>query len=164
MGNRAAGGGGGGVNSWENDPGTPGRAGNTSTIPNYAENTGNFGGLASNGVAEIGGGGGGGTLYRGAHFDSYQVSTGRGGHAAGGIYNSGILTLLGTEFSGNLGAGGGGGSGFTDAGPHYYSGNGGTGVGALWNAGGSVRLDASTEATLTAQNAGAGGKIETNTY
>ena len=64
---------------------------------------------------------------------------GRGGHAVGGIYNSGTLTLLGTDFSGNLGAGGGGGSGIT-LWPEFVSGNGGTGVGSLWNAGGSVRI------------------------
>lgn len=88
---------------------------------------------------------------------------GRGGHAVGGIYNSGTLTLLGTDFSGNLGAGGGGGSGIT-VWPEFISGSGGTGVGALWNAGGSVRMDASTQGALTTGNSGAGGKVELNSW
>ncbi len=164
-GNRAAGGGGGGVGGDEG--GTPGRAGNTSTDPNLNYN--NFfgsgqpskhqsGGLASDGVFTIGGGGGGSSGYRGQPFDGDQKA-GRGGHAVGGIYNSGALTLLGTDFSGNLGAGGGGGSGIT-LWPEFVSGNGGTGVGALWNAGGSVRMDASTQGALTTGNSGAGGKVE----
>ncbi|WP_445009218.1 Ig-like domain-containing protein [Pseudomonas tohonis] len=61
----------------------------------------------------------------------------------------------------NLGAGGGGGGGVSSDQVGYgRSGNGGAGgagVGAIWNAGGTVRMDATSAGTLATGNAGAGG-------
>ncbi|WP_178119528.1 Ig-like domain-containing protein [Pseudomonas sp. SCB32] len=123
-------------------------------INSFGYTVGGTGGTASNGSASIGGGGGG----AGA-----SAAGGIGGAAVGGIYNTstGILTITGSTITNNLGAGGGGGGGVSAYQTGYaHTGNGGTGgagVGALWNAGGNVRMDAATASTLSIGNAGAGG-------
>lgn len=114
------------------------------TLSGYA--AGGGGGTASASIS-IGGGGGGA---------SYEGDGGLGGSAAGAIYNSGSLTLLGSVISNNVGAGGGGGGGampgFIGAG-----GGGGLGVGGVWNAvSGILKFDSSSIGALTS-NAGAGG-------
>jgi len=120
----------------------------------YGYTAGGKGGTASNGSTSIGGGGGG----MGA-----SAMGGRGGAAAGGIYNTstGTLTITGSIITNNLGAGGGGGGGVSAYQTTYgHSGNGGSGgagVGAVWNAGGTVRMDAATASTLSIGNVGAGG-------
>ncbi|WP_237149828.1 beta strand repeat-containing protein, partial [Metapseudomonas otitidis] len=104
----------------------------------------------------IGGGGGGGGV---------SALGGKGGAAAGGIFNasSGILTIVNSSLTNNLGAGGGGGGGVSSdaaTGPGNRVGNGGAGgagVGAIWNAGGTVRMDNTSFNTLTNGNIGAGG-------
>lgn len=117
---------------------------------------GGGGGSANNGSTSIGGGGGGGGV---------AAVGGKGGAAAGGIYNtsSGILTIVNSSLTNNLGAGGGGGGGVSNdaaTGPGNRVGNGGAGgagVGAIWNAGGTVRMDNTSFNTLTNGNIGAGG-------
>ncbi|MGC8099925.1 Ig-like domain-containing protein [Metapseudomonas otitidis] len=117
---------------------------------------GGGGGSANNGTTSIGGGGGGGGV---------AAVGGKGGAAAGGIYNtsSGILTIVNSSLTNNLGAGGGGGGGVSNdaaTGPGNRVGNGGAGgagVGAIWNAGGTVRMDNTSFNTLTNGNIGAGG-------
>ncbi|WP_276574700.1 Ig-like domain-containing protein [Metapseudomonas otitidis] len=117
---------------------------------------GGGGGSANNGTTSIGGGGGGGGV---------AAVGGKGGAAAGGIFNasSGILTIVNSSLTNNLGAGGGGGGGVSSdaaTGPGNRVGNGGAGgagVGAIWNAGGTVRMDSTSFNTLTNGNIGAGG-------
>jgi len=115
----------------------------------YGYTYGGDGGTASNGSISIGGGGGGG---------GYNFGGGRGGHATGGIYNTGLLTITSSSITNNIAAGGGGGGG----GATGISGNGGdagSGIGAIWNAGGTVRLDAATNTSLATGNVGAAGGI-----
>ena len=110
---------------------------------------GGSGGTASNGSISIGGGGGGG---------GYSFAGGRGGNATGGIYNTGILTITTSTITNNIAAGGGGGGG----GASGISGNGGdagSGIGAIWNAGGTVQIDAATNTSLATGNVGAAGGI-----
>ncbi|BCG26160.1 hypothetical protein TUM18999_43510 [Pseudomonas tohonis] len=115
---------------------------------------GGAGGGASNGSISIGGGGGG---------SGSSALGGKGAAAVGGIYNSstGFLTIVSSSVTNNLGAGGGGGGGVSSDQVGYgRSGNGGAGgagVGAIWNAGGTVRMDATSAGTLATGNAGAGG-------
>ncbi|MBG6079082.1 autotransporter-associated beta strand protein [Rubrivivax gelatinosus] len=117
---------------------------------------GGGGGSANNGSTSIGGGGGGGGV---------AAVGGKGGAAAGGIFNasSGILTIVNSSVTNNLGAGGGGGGGVSSdaaTGPGNRVGNGGAGgagVGAIWNSGGTVRMDSTSFNTLVIGNAGAGG-------
>ncbi len=117
---------------------------------------GGGGGSANNGSTSIGGGGGGGGV---------AAVGGKGGAAAGGIYNasSGILTIVNSSVTNNLGAGGGGGGGVSSdaaTGPGNRVGNGGAGgagVGAIWNAGGTVRMDNTSFTSLSTGNVGAGG-------
>uniref|UniRef100_UPI0037C95FA5 Ig-like domain-containing protein n=1 Tax=Pseudomonas tohonis TaxID=2725477 RepID=UPI0037C95FA5 len=116
---------------------------------------GGGGGSANNGTTSIGGGGGGGGV---------SAVGGKGGRC-GGIFNasSGILTIVNSSLTNNLGAGGGGGGGVSSdaaTGPGNRVGNGGAGgagVGAIWNAGGTVRMDATSAGTLATGNVGAGG-------
>ncbi|MES2536294.1 MAG: Ig-like domain-containing protein [Pseudomonadota bacterium] len=93
----------------------------------------------------IGGGGGG------AGFDRAGAD---GGGAAGAIYNSGTLTIVGTSaFSGNIAAGGGGGG----SGSNFHGGLGGRGVGAIWNAStGIVRITASNYSAIGSNGAVSG--------
>ena len=95
------------------------------------------------------GGGGGGT--------GWDATGGAGGNAAGGIYNSGTLTIIGTSaITNNLGAGGGGGGG---GGGGNTEGLGGRGVGAIWNtATGNIQITAGNYAAMTG-NAAASGSI-----
>ncbi|PJE41522.1 MAG: hypothetical protein CUR33_11890, partial [Pseudomonas sp.] len=93
-----------------------------------------------------------------------SAAGGKGGAAVGGIYNAstGILTIVNSSVTNNLGAGGGGGGGvssdrFAYDGRVGNGGAGGAGVGAIWNAGGTVRMDSTSFNTLNAGNAGAGG-------
>ncbi|NCT84572.1 MAG: DUF4347 domain-containing protein [Comamonadaceae bacterium] len=117
---------------------------------------GGGGGSANNGSTSIGGGGGGGGV---------SAAGGKGGAAAGGIFNasSGILTIVNSSLTNNLGAGGGGGGGVSSdaaTGPGNRVGNGGAGgagVGAIWNAGGTVRMDNTSFNSLVNGNIGAGG-------
>ncbi|NMY39756.1 DUF4347 domain-containing protein [Pseudomonas sp. WS 5013] len=117
---------------------------------------GGGGGSANNGTTSIGGGGGGGGV---------SAVGGKGGAAAGGIFNasSGILTIVNSSLTNNLGAGGGGGGGVSSdaaTGPGNRAGNGGAGgagVGAIWNAGGTVRMDNTSFNSLVNGNIGAGG-------
>nr|WP_268870288.1 Ig-like domain-containing protein [Pseudomonas sp. P818] len=126
--------------------------GNGSNTPGYT--VGGAGGGASNGSISIGGGGGG---------SGSSALGGKGGAAVGGIYNgsTGFLTIVNSSVTNNLGAGGGGGGGVSSDQVGYgRSGNGGAGgagVGAIWNAGGTVRMDATSAGTLATGNAGAGG-------
>ena len=110
---------------------------------------GGSGGTANNGALSIGGGGGGG-----AYADIGAV----GGAAVGGIYNSGTLTLLGSTVSGNVGAGGGGGSGGASGQGFYGAGaDGGRGVGGIWNtSSGTLNLDSTSNSAMSS-NVGAGG-------
>ncbi|WP_277344946.1 Ig-like domain-containing protein [Metapseudomonas otitidis] len=127
--------------------------GNGSSISGYT--AGGSGGLAHNGSTSIGGGGGGG---------GSSAAGGRGAAATGGIYNSssGILTIVNSSVTNNLGAGGGGGGGVSNDQAANYSrvgsgGDGGAGVGAIWNAGGTVRMDSTSFNTLGTGNVGGGG-------
>ena len=105
---------------------------------------GNGGTAAINGVSIGGGGGGGG----------YTDLPGAGGTAVGGIFNSGILKLLGGTVSGNLAAGGGGGGAYFARGA-TPGGAGGSAVGGILNTG-TLRLD-NASVTLNAAGAGAPG-------
>jgi uncharacterized repeat protein (TIGR02059 family) len=125
--------------------------GNGSNTAGYI--VGGSGGVANNGSISIGGGGGGSS-----------AAGGRGAAAAGGIYNSssGILTIVNSSVTNNLGAGGGGGGGVaSDQAANYgrvgSGGDGGAGVGAIWNAGGTVRMDSTSFNTLGTGNVGGGG-------
>jgi uncharacterized repeat protein (TIGR02059 family) len=127
--------------------------GNGSNTAGYI--VGGSGGVANNGSISIGGGGGGG---------GSSAAGGRGAAAAGGIYNSssGILTIVNSSVTNNLGAGGGGGGGVaSDQAANYgrvgSGGDGGAGVGAIWNAGGTVRMDSTSFNTLGTGNVGGGG-------
>ncbi|WP_236209769.1 beta strand repeat-containing protein, partial [Pseudomonas tohonis] len=127
--------------------------GNGSNTDGYT--AGGAGGGANNGSISIGGGGGGG---------GSSAAGGRGAAAAGGIYNSssGILTIVNSSVTNNLGAGGGGGGGVAsdqaaNSGRTGSGGDGGAGVGAIWNAGGTVRMDATSAGTLATGNVGGGG-------
>ncbi|WP_236197151.1 Ig-like domain-containing protein [Pseudomonas glycinae] len=115
----------------------------------YYSNGGN-GGTASNGTISIGGGGGG------AGWDKVG---GVGGNAAGGIYNAstGTLKIVGTSvISNNIGAGGGGGGGSGQGSNNLNGGDGGRGVGAIWNQGGTVLITASNFSSITGNAAGSG--------
>ncbi|HEY8160284.1 MAG TPA: DUF4347 domain-containing protein, partial [Methylobacter sp.] len=113
--------------------------------------SGGAGGTANNGSISIGGGGGG----MGANFTG-----GAGGNAAGAIYNTaaGTITITNSSITNNIAAGGGGGGG--GAALYANTGNGGAGgrgIGGIWNAGGTVRMDAGTYTTMVTGNTGAGG-------
>ena len=123
--------------------------GSGSTYSGTGYVVGGAGTTANNGTISIGGGGGGtGTNRPG----------GIGGHAAAGIHNTGMLTVLSSSITGNIAAGGGGGGGGS---ANYANtgdgGAGGAGIGAIWNQGGTARLDAASFATLSTGNVGAGG-------
>ncbi|WCD78901.1 Ig-like domain-containing protein [Pseudomonas sp. TUM22785] len=126
--------------------------GNGSSTAGYT--AGGSGGVANNGSISIGGGGGGG---------GSSAAGGKGAAAVGGIYNSstGFLTIVNSSVTNNLGAGGGGGGGVSADQVGYGrsgdGGAGGAGVGAIWNAGGTVRMDATSAGTLSTGNVGAGG-------
>lgn len=126
--------------------------GNGSNTAGYT--AGGSGGVANNGSISIGGGGGGG---------GSSAAGGKGAAAVGGIYNSstGFLTIVNSSVTNNLGAGGGGGGGVSADQVGYGrsgdGGAGGAGVGAIWNAGGTVRMDATSAGTLSTGNVGAGG-------
>ncbi|MGB8170291.1 MAG: Ig-like domain-containing protein, partial [Chthoniobacteraceae bacterium] len=113
--------------------------------------TGGAGATASNGSISIGGGGGGTGVNR---------PGGAGGDAAGGFYNAptGTLTIINSSITNNIAAGGGGGGGGSQ---NYAStgngGVGGIGIGGIWNKGGIVRLDSTTNLTLITGNIGTGG-------
>jgi hypothetical protein len=103
---------------------------------------GGAGGSATVGGTTIGGGGGGsGWAYTGT----------TGGNAAGGIYNSGTLFVLGTSaITSNAGAAGGGGGGQT-------GGIGGIAAGGIWNtAGGTVHMTSAAYSAMTGNAAGGG--------
>ena len=115
----------------------------------YYSNGGN-GGTASNGTISIGGGGGG------AGWDKVG---GVGGNAAGGIYNAstGTLKIVGTSvISNNIGAGGGGGGGSGQGSNNLNGGDGGRGVGAIWNQGGTVLITAANFSAISGNAAGSG--------
>ena len=115
---------------------------------------GGNGGTANNGSISIGGGGGG----MGA-----SGAGGAGGNAAAAIYNyaSGTITILNSSITNNIAAGGGGGGGVSSyqagLGRSGNGGAGGTAVGGIWNAGGTVRIDSTTNTSLSTGNIGAGG-------
>jgi hypothetical protein len=112
---------------------------------------GGNGGTANNGSISIGGGGGGASYDRGG---------GRGGNAVGAIYNTGTLTITGGSITNNIGAGGGGGGGAASGSSN--SGNGGdagSGTGAIWNAGGTLRIDSTTNTSLATGNIGGAGGV-----
>ncbi|TLG93377.1 DUF4347 domain-containing protein [Pseudomonas edaphica] len=118
----------------------------------YGYTNGSVGGTAASGGLSIGGGGGG---------SGWNGAGGRGGAAAGGIYNASgaTLTIVGTSsITGNIGAGGGGGGGSASgSGTALNGGDGGLGVGAIWNKG-NVLITASNFAALGgAANSGASG-------
>jgi len=115
----------------------------------YYSNGGN-GGTANNGTISIGGGGGG------AGWDKVG---GAGGNAAGGIYNAstGTLKIVGTSvISNNIGAGGGGGGGSGQGSNNLNGGDGGRGVGAIWNQGGTVLITAANFSAISGNAAGSG--------
>ncbi len=110
---------------------------------------GGNGGLANNGTIRIGGGGGGA---------GYAYGGGAGGNASAGIHNTGTLTITGSAITNNIAAGGGGGGGAAPGSASSgHGGTGGSGVGGIWNAGGTVNLDASTNTSLSTGNTGAAG-------
>ncbi|WP_413044195.1 DUF4347 domain-containing protein [Pseudomonas sp. YJ42] len=123
------------------------------TGTNYGYTAGGTGGTATNGSTSIGGGGGG---------MGSSSAGGSGAAATGGLYNTstGVLTIISSTISNNLGAGGGGGGGVSAYQAAYgrtgNGGAGGAGVGAIWNAGGTVQMDSSTFANMSG-NVGAGG-------
>ncbi|MFJ3486908.1 Ig-like domain-containing protein [Pseudomonas sp. NPDC090202] len=115
----------------------------------YYSNGGN-GGTANNGTLSIGGGGGG---------SGWDKVGGVGGNAAGGIYNAstGTLKVIGTSvISNNIGAGGGGGGGSGQGSNNLNGGDGGRGVGAIWNQGGTVLITASNFSNISGNAAGSG--------
>ncbi|MDD0969193.1 MULTISPECIES: Ig-like domain-containing protein [Pseudomonas] len=115
----------------------------------YYSNGGN-GGTASNGTISIGGGGGG---------SGWDKVGGVGGNAAGGIYNAstGTLKIVGTSvISNNIGAGGGGGGGSGQGSNNLNGGDGGRGVGAIWNQGGTVLITAANFSAISGNAAGSG--------
>ena len=115
----------------------------------YYSNGGN-GGTANNGTISIGGGGGG---------SGWDKVGGVGGNAAGGIYNAstGTLKIVGTSvISNNLGAGGGGGGGSGQGSNNLNGGDGGRGVGAIWNQGGTVLITAANFSAISGNAAGSG--------
>ena len=148
-GNTNLGGNGGGYQS--NSGGRGGSTiGGAGGIATYGYSHGGAGGTATNGSISIGGGGGG---------SGWDVKGGTGGAAAGGIYNTGTITIIGSSIiSNNLGAGGGGGGGLAvgSSSSSENGGDGGVGVGAIYNAGGTVRMTAANYAAMTG-NAGASG-------
>ncbi|MFK3606732.1 Ig-like domain-containing protein [Pseudomonas fluorescens] len=118
----------------------------------YGYTNGSAGGTAASGGLSIGGGGGG---------SGWNAAGGKGGAAAGGIYNASgaTLTIVGTSsITGNIGAGGGGGGGSAaGSGTTFNGGDGGLGVGAIWNKG-AVLITAANFATLGGtSNTGASG-------
>ena len=118
----------------------------------YGYTNGSAGGTASSGALSIGGGGGG---------SGWDGAGGKGGGAAGGIYNASgaTLTIVGTSsITGNIGAGGGGGGGSAaGSGTTLNGGDGGLGVGAIWNKG-TVLITAANFAALGGSaNTGASG-------
>ncbi|NMX41717.1 DUF4347 domain-containing protein [Pseudomonas veronii] len=126
-----------------------GGAGSTGT---YGYTNGSAGGTAASGGLSIGGGGGG---------SGWNGAGGKGGGAAGGIYNASgaTLTIVGTSsITGNIGAGGGGGGGSAaGSGTTLNGGDGGLGVGAIWNKG-TVLITAANFAALGGSaNTGASG-------
>jgi hypothetical protein len=126
-----------------------GGAGSTGT---YGYTNGSAGGTAISGALSIGGGGGG---------SGWDGAGGKGGGAAGGIYNASgaTLTIVGTSsITGNIGAGGGGGGGSAaGSGTSLNGGDGGLGVGAIWNKG-TVLITAANFAALGGSaNTGASG-------
>ncbi|MBH3408074.1 DUF4347 domain-containing protein [Pseudomonas glycinae] len=115
----------------------------------YYSNGGN-GGTANNGTISIGGGGGG---------SGWDKVGGAGGNAAGGIYNAstGTLKIVGTSvISNNIGAGGGGGGGSGQGSNNLNGGDGGRGVGAIWNQGGTVLITAANFSAISGNAAGSG--------
>ena len=115
----------------------------------YYSNGGN-GGTANNGTISIGGGGGG---------SGWDKVGGVGGNAAGGIYNAstGTLKIIGTSvISNNIGAGGGGGGGSGQGSNNLNGGDGGRGVGAIWNQGGTVLITSSNFSAISGNAAGSG--------
>ncbi|WP_256994665.1 Ig-like domain-containing protein [Pseudomonas tolaasii] len=115
----------------------------------YYSNGGN-GGTANNGTISIGGGGGG---------SGWDKVGGVGGNAAGGIYNAstGTLKVIGTSvISNNIGAGGGGGGGSGQGSNNLNGGDGGRGVGAIWNQGGTVLITSSNFSAISGNAAGSG--------
>ncbi|WP_256823561.1 MULTISPECIES: Ig-like domain-containing protein [unclassified Pseudomonas] len=118
----------------------------------YGYTNGSAGGTATSGGLSIGGGGGG---------SGWNGAGGKGGGAAGGIYNASgaTLTIVGTSsITGNIGAGGGGGGGSAaGSGTTLNGGDGGLGVGAIWNKG-TVLITAANFAALGGSaNTGASG-------
>ena len=118
----------------------------------YGYTNGSAGGTATSGGLSIGGGGGG---------SGWNGAGGKGGGAAGGIYNASgaTLTIVGTSsITGNIGAGGGGGGGSAaGSGTTLNGGDGGLGVGAIWNKG-TVLITAANFAVLGGSaNTGASG-------
>ncbi len=69
------------------------------------------------------------------------------------------MIITGSTITNNIGAGGGGGGGGSNSlyGAAGDGGAGGSGTGALWNAGGTVHMDAGTYATMSTANAGGAG-------
>ena len=99
---------------------------------------GGRGATATAGGVTIGGGGGGG---------ADDATGGAGGDAAGAIYNTGSISIVGTSpITNNMGAAGGGGSG---GGAGNHGGRGGLGVGAIWNQAGTVQISSSNHAAMT---------------
>ena len=117
----------------------------------YGYTNGSVGGTATSGGLSIGGGGGG---------SGWNGAGGKGGGAAGGIYNASgaTLTIVGTSsITGNIGAGGGGGGSAAGSGTTLNGGDGGLGVGAIWNKG-TVLITAANFAALGGSaNTGASG-------
>ncbi|MDD2176169.1 DUF4347 domain-containing protein, partial [Acidovorax sp. D2M1] len=111
-------------------------------------NGGAGGSANAGGSLQIGGGGGGA---------GYDAAGGRGGNAAGGIYSTGTLTVTTSSITNNIGAGGGGGGGGIVGNGSGAGGVGGVGIGGIWNKGGTVKLDAATNTSLSTGNTGGGG-------
>ncbi|MFC5475427.1 Ig-like domain-containing protein [Paraherbaspirillum soli] len=123
-----------------------GGAGGNSGSTGYS--AGGNGATASGGGLTIGGGGGGG---------GWDATGGTGGNAAGGIFNSGTLYVIGSSaITNNLGAAGGAGGG---GGSGNHGGVGGQGVGGIWNSGGgTLEMTASAYAAMSG-NVGSSGSI-----
>ncbi|GAA4102880.1 MBG domain-containing protein [Mucilaginibacter panaciglaebae] len=103
---------------------------------------GGAGGTATIGSTKIGGGGGG---------SGWQYAGTAGGNAAGAIYNSGTIFVLGSSAITNNGAAAGGGGGGNNGGA------GGIAAGGIWNTNGSSVYMTSAAYSAMTGNAAAGG-------
>ncbi|MES2105518.1 MAG: DUF4347 domain-containing protein [Pseudomonadota bacterium] len=121
--------------------------GGLGAIGSSGYSNGGAGATATANSVTIGGGGGG---------SGWDATGGAGGAAAGAIYNTGTMFIIGTSaITNNIGAGGGGGGG---GGAGNNEGLGGKGVGGIWNQGGTVKITTGAYTAMTG-NSGVSGAV-----